>query len=254
MKLDRQDYKDSTRAEALAQGCDVCQLKYDGWWTRIEIKNGFVDFYSRTGRKFKSFCFADVELECILVGETMQGTQWSQDPTRVGRTFLFDIWKYDGVMLYGQEYVLRYRFLKLVMSRLPDSFSLVDNYPMSQADELWTGLVQTGAYEGLVYRRRKDFVDVTLLREKNVITRDLKAIGFIEGEGKHAGRLGAIRGETPEGVLVDVGGGFTDQQREEIWYLQDRLLGHYFEVEARAVFDSGSLRHPNFTRWRNDKL
>jgi ATP-dependent DNA ligase len=65
--------------------------------------------------------------------------------------------------------------------------------------------------------------------------------------------LGAIRAHTSSGVIIDVGGGFTDTQRREIWDNQDLYLGKPFEVEARARFESGSLRHPNFVRWRFDK-
>ena len=50
-----------------------------------------------------------------------------------------------------------------------------------------------------------------------------------------------------------VGGGFDDQQRAEIWNNQPLYLGKWFEIEARAKFESGSYRHPNFIRWRNDK-
>ncbi len=252
MKTDRQTYRDSTRAAALAAGCDLCQLKYDGWWSRIEIMNGWVRFYSRTNRKFKEFCFADDSLQTILIGEHMQGTEWACDPTREGKTYLFDIWRYDGAALYDQPYSLRYRFLKLVMARLPDTFALVQNFPMSEADALWTGQVETGAFEGLVYRRKDSHVDAPLFREKNTYTTELQVIGFVEGMGQHTGRLGAIIGRTREGVEVRVGGGFTAQDREEIWFLKDRLMGKWFEVESRGKFESGSLRHPNFVRWRRD--
>jgi len=234
-------------------GCDLVQLKYDGWWSRIEIAEGWVRFYSRTSRLFKELQLANTDLRCTLIGEHMQGTQWAQEPGRIGRTFLFDCWSWGDTTLAEVPYRDRYRVLRLAPSHLPESFTVAPCFPMVRANEIWDNYVATSQYEGLVFRRSADDLGATVYRQKQIITDDLVCDGFIEGMGKFAGTLGAIRAHTKDNVLIDVGGGFTDSQRREIWDNQDLYLGKTFEVEARARFESGSLRHPNFIKWRTDK-
>jgi hypothetical protein len=140
----------------------------------------------------------------------------------------------------------------LALSYLPDTFEVVVCYRIDQAAELWQNYVINFDFEGLVFRKSQDDITGTVHREKKIITEDLVCDGFIEGMGKYAGTLGAIRAHTQNGVAIDVGGGFTDIDRREIWDNQDLYIGKTFEVEARARFESGSLRHPNFIRWRLD--
>jgi ATP-dependent DNA ligase len=253
MLTDRQPYKDCDIAAARAHACDIAQLKYDGWWSRIDIANGYIRFYSRTQRLFKELVFDDHELSCVLLGEHMQGTQWSQAPGRIGRTYLFDCLKWGEVELTESSYRDRYRVLRLLPQRLPDTFELVPNFRMQDAEQIWEAQVATAHYEGMVFRRGTDPVSTTLYRNKRVFTEDLLCTGFVEGMGKFAGTLGAINAETADHVKVDVGGGLSDEDRREIWDNQSLYLNKWFEVEARAKFDSGSLRHPNFVKWRMDK-
>lgn len=251
--IDRQNYKDTTIQGARSCSCDLVQLKYDGWWTRIEIADGVAKFYSRTSRLFKELLLPHGNLQCTLIGEHMQGTQWAQEPGRIGQTFLFDCWSWGDTPMETVPYRDRYRVLRLTPSYLPSTFSVVTCYRIEQADDLWNNYVETSQFEGLVFRRASDDLSATVYRQKRTITEDLICDGFIEGMGKFAGMLGAIRAHTRDGVIIDVGGGFTDAQRREIWDNQDLYLNKPFEVEARARFESGSLRHPNFIRWRNDK-
>ena len=254
--IDRQTYKDTDINGAKSCGCDLVQLKYDGWWTRIEIAEGWMRFYSRTARMFKETQLANTELRCTLIGEHMQGTQWAQEPGRIGRTFLFDCWSWGDTTLENVPYRDRYRVLRLAPNHLPDTFAVILSYKIEQAQELWKNYVESPSsnqFEGLVFRRTADNLSATVYRQKKIITEDLICDGFIEGMGKFTGMLGAIRAHTSAGVIIDVGGGFTDTQRREIWDNQDLYLGKPFEVEARARFESGSLRHPNFVRWRFDK-
>lgn len=250
INMERQVYKDISHDDACKLGLEVIQLKYDGWWTFLEIKNGTMSFYSRTRRLFKSEPIADPTLDCCLVGEHMQGTQWSQSPDRLGKTFLFDAWRVNGQDLSLVPYADRYRILKAVHARLPSTFQLVQNYPMTSFPDLWALCDEGGGFEGLVYRMRRSVVPVCIFRNKRTFTTDLIVTDFLPGEGKYEGVLGAIRGTTPDGVTVDVGGGFEDEDRRMIWGERDFYMGKKFEVEYRKKFESGSLRHPNFKRWR----
>jgi hypothetical protein len=250
---DRQIYKDVTIEEAIKRGCDVVQLKYDGWWSYIVTKEGWRRFYSRTKREFRSTHLLDLDENTIMVGEHMQGTQWSQNAARLGRTYLFDIWQYGTHDLTLVDYRTRYNVLKLAAERLPDTFSLAPNYPSSLATSLWESHVEQNGFEGLIFRKSTDPVAAVVYRCKKIVTADLQAISFYEGQGKFAGTLGGINARTESDVLVDVGGGFSDDERNKIWQNQELYLNRWFEIEARAQFTSGSFRHPNFIRWREDK-
>lgn len=252
MRSECQEYKDVTYEEAVSSGCDVVQLKYDGWWTRNVLQNNTCQTFSKTQRLINEFNYDFSDSTCI-VAEYMHGTQWAQDPVRKGRYYIFDCWYTADTNLSGIPYRDRYALLKNLhkSGRLPERFELVANYPISSYPSLWDQYVLNGDYEGVVFRKSTAPVGI-LHRHKLTITRNLKAIGFIAGLGKHEGRLGAIIGLTEEGVSVDIGGGFSDADREHIWANKNLYSNQWFEVEARKEFDSGSLRHPNFLRWRTD--
>jgi DNA ligase-1 len=95
------------------------------------------------------------------------------------------------------------------------------------------------------------------MKWKPTITVDLEIMGFEEGTGRNAGRLGAIVCEgTDNGKLigVNVGSGLSDLQRDQYWLNRNSLLGQVVEVQADAVTQNQdstySLRFPRFVRFR----
>jgi DNA ligase-1 len=95
------------------------------------------------------------------------------------------------------------------------------------------------------------------LKWKPVITVDLEIVGFEEGTGRNAGRLGAIICEGDDHdrrIRVNVGTGLSDAVRDQYWHTRDQLLGHMVEVAADAVTQNQdgtySLRFPRFVRFR----
>jgi len=95
------------------------------------------------------------------------------------------------------------------------------------------------------------------MKWKPTITVDLNIVGFEEGTGRNAGRLGAIICEgvdNERNIRVNVGSGLSDANRDEYWLARDQLLGDVVEVEADAVTQnqdgSYSLRFPRFVRFR----
>ena len=81
---------------------------------------------------------------------------------------------------------------------------------------------------------------------------DLYVIGFKEGTGRHVNSLGSILVEY-EGVEVNVGSGFDDDQRAEVWGNRDNYMGMTAEIQYQEVTPDGSLRFPTFVCWRLDK-
>jgi DNA ligase 1 len=95
------------------------------------------------------------------------------------------------------------------------------------------------------------------MKWKPVITVDLNIVGFEQGTGRNADRLGAIICEGTDNdrnIRVNVGSGLSDADRDEYWSARDDLLGRVVEVAADAVTQNQdgtySLRFPRFVRFR----
>jgi DNA ligase-1 len=104
-------------------------------------------------------------------------------------------------------------------------------------------------YQG---KRTKDLIKV-----KKFYTYDLKVVAVEEGEGKNAGRLGAVVVDF-KGNEVRVGSGFSDELRDSIWKNPNSIIGKIIEVKYKEVTknkDTGaeSLQFPVFIGIRKDK-
>jgi ATP-dependent DNA ligase len=87
------------------------------------------------------------------------------------------------------------------------------------------------------------------LKVKAVDAEDCPIVSVHEGQGRLSGTMGHVIVEN-NGRLVRVGGGFTDEQRREIWTNRDTVIGSWLEVTFQSKTPDGSLRHP---RIRGDK-
>lgn len=95
-----------------------------------------------------------------------------------------------------------------------------------------------------------------LLKVKKFQDTEVKVIGFQEGTNKYTGTLGALVCEYKYST-VDVGSGFSDVLRDEIWANKDAWLGKtitvkYFEETYNSATGMPSLRFPVFIRVRED--
>lgn len=119
-----------------------------------------------------------------------------------------------------------------------------------------------GGYEGIMLKDPGALYELkrshAWLKVKPVITVDLEVKALEEGTGKNEGRLGALVCEgTDNGrtIRVNVGSGFSDEQRDQFWLDANSVTGELVEVMADAVTQnqdgSYSLRFPRFVRFRN---
>ena len=185
----------------------------------------------------------------------MYGSEWSTQENRSGKLFLFDVTELEGADLTRESYQIRYSKLKQLSSqtRFHHSWQIIANYPTLQIDAIWSNLVESGKFEGVVFRNPNDSWHVDLLRSKLSLTEDLRIIDFEEGKNRLTGCLGAIIAIGSDGVTHSIGGGLTDKQRKEIWKDKNLYLGKIIIVEAKKKFASGQLRHPNFLEFHPDK-
>ena len=118
-----------------------------------------------------------------------------------------------------------------------------------------------GGYEGImikdpyaVYECRRS---TAWLKQKPFIEVSLAVVDTEEGTGRNVGKLGALVCEGVDderAIRVNVGSGFSDQQRDEFWQDRVKCAGQVVEVRADAVTQnqdgSYSLRFPRFLRFR----
>ena len=93
-----------------------------------------------------------------------------------------------------------------------------------------------------------------LIKAKKFYTLDLKVVDAVEGDGRLKGTLGALVVDY-KGNTVNVGSGFSDEQRREFWENKDSIIGRVIEVKYKEITknkDTGleSLQFPVFVSLR----
>jgi DNA ligase-1 len=118
-----------------------------------------------------------------------------------------------------------------------------------------------GGYEGIMIKDPNAGYEckrsVAWLKLKPFIEVSLSVIGVEEGTGKNEGKMGAIICEGEDDgklITVNVGSGFTDDNRDAYWTSRNKLLGMVAEVRADAITmnqdGTYSLRFPRFKGFR----
>jgi DNA ligase-1 len=118
-------------------------------------------------------------------------------------------------------------------------------------------------YEGIMIKDPKALYEckrsTAWLKQKPFIEVSLTVTAIEEGTGRNEGKLGALICDgTDDGrrIIVNVGSGFSDEQRETFWADQEEMVGQVVEVRADAATrsqdseDIYSLRFPRFLRFR----
>jgi DNA ligase-1 len=124
-------------------------------------------------------------------------------------------------------------------------------------------LAIAGGYEGIMIKEPNAVYEckrsVAWLKLKPFIEVSLTVVETEEGTGRNVGKMGALVCEGHDDgkdIRVNVGSGFTDQQREDFWNC--RADGNIVEVRADAVTQNQdgtySLRFPRFLRFRGFQI
>lgn len=107
--------------------------------------------------------------------------------------------------------------------------------------------------EGLVLRRADAPYAVgrsaAMLKLKPLQDAEAEIVGHLPGQGKHAGRLGALRVRNDDGQVFHIGTGFSDAQRS-----QPPALGQRITYVYRGVTEGGVPRFASFVRERPSGL
>ena len=285
--------QDSTDRPAKMKGIKRLEVKLDGVRVLAVVQGASVTLYSRNGKVFENFPHVaeaiaanrksigafdgryvlDGEIVGASFQQLMRQAQRKTDADTTDMVYhVFDIIPLDGFQeghYNAQQYkrldILagsRAQFDKTDCLRLMDGINV--DLDTAEGHDIMNRYAQDSVkngFEGIMIKdlgapyecKRSSF----WMKWKPTITVDLNIVGFEEGTGRNAGRLGAIicEGEDNErNILVNVGTGLSDSNRDEYWAAQDQLLGRVIEVEADAVTQnqdgSYSLRFPRFVRFR----
>ena len=122
-----------------------------------------------------------------------------------------------------------------------------------------------GGYEGIMIKDPEAQYEckrsVAWLKLKPFIEVSLEVKSLEEGTGRNVGRLGALvcKGvDDGKSIMVNVGSGFSDNDRDTFWSAGSEVVGQIVEVRADAVTQnqdgSFSLRFPRFLRFRGFEI
>lgn len=131
--------------------------------------------------------------------------------------------------------------------RAVEQFRLSDERSLQQRlDE-----VVRGGGEGLMLHRADARYETgrsaVLLKLTPWLDAEARVVAHLPGKGKHAGRLGALRVELPDGKRFSLGSGFTDAQRRS-----PPPIGALVTYRYRELTANGLPRFPRFLRVREE--
>ena len=264
--IDRPKFKELTYkqvTDSVPENYDLVQVKMDGIWGCMVIKDGQLTIYSRTGKvKFEKPLEENSPIEGILLGEYMKGSHWGHKMGIDGNFYVFDCINYNGEDITDMPLTKRLQmaeaFLMLVRQSCESSFiAMLGTFPSQDWSTMWDNLVTEKQYEGLVFKdSNSKYSDKgAWARLKNVIEIEYICHSFRPAdEGtRYEGQVGAVIGTLDDKEVYVTCSGLTDAERLEYTANGDDYIGKVFTAKGNGWYPSGSIRHPKFKTWRKDK-
>ena len=286
---------DSANHEKKVVGKKFIEVKLDGVRVlTIVYPDGRVDQFSRNGKELLNFDHIKLQIAqaanaftepMVLDGEVMSSS-FQDLMKQVHRKenveandavlHLFDILPLKNFEQGGwdksqtERSELVYKWHKANKDKMPNvavvGHELVD---LSTAEgkarykEINLFAIDNG-YEGIMIKDVNDPYEckrsTSWLKLKPYIEVSLAIIAVEEGTGKNVGRLGAFVCEGEDDgkrIIVNVGGGFSDDQRVAFWNDREAIIGDIVEIRADAITQNQdgtySLRFPRFRTFRGFK-
>ena len=285
---------DSANHESKVCGKKLIEVKLDGVRViTIVHPDGHVDLFSRNGKELANFPHIQEQISkvakkapppyaCVIDGEIMSSS-FQDLMTQVHRKSdvkandailnLFDFIPLadfeKGVYDTPQDVrsLMLSKWVELHQADLPEvravGQELVD-LDTEEGQKRYTEInaqAVAGGYEGIMIKNPEAGYEckrsVAWLKLKPFIEVSLSVLAVEEGTGRNEGRLGALvcsGNDDGKDIVVNVGSGFTDSNRDTYWASRDELLGNIVEVRADAVTQNQdgtySLRFPRFKGFR----
>jgi DNA ligase-1 len=284
---------DSANHEKKMVGKKQIEVKLDGVRVLAVCKGSKVELFSRNGKQFHNFPHIIKEIEavlaakpapydCVLDGEVMSADfqdLMKQLQRKDGKKandavlHLFDFIPLKDFLEGGWDKPQTYRS-NLVKYWVLENEDLLEHVVACEWEDVDLDTPEgeqrfvelnkaavDGGYEGVMIKdidapyeckrthawlKAKPFIEVTL-----------EVVDVEEGTGRNEGRLGAVvcaGQDDGKDIRVNVGSGFTDDNRSVFWSGRDALIGQLVEVRADAVTQNQdgtySLRFPRFKTFR----
>ncbi len=245
---------------------NVVELKYDGWFTTLILKGHRWELYSRTDRLLDEGTLVERVPYTVLQGEYLFGTEWAKDRGE----------GYKSIVVFDAECINREDMTeityedkrKLIKKFIDDTFKsarilggvrLIDSVDIMDAPALWQEKVIKGGFEGLVFKHTDRSSQEPFARMKRAVDMDYVCMGFEESTSDTYEGWGVacvygglyVKGELTRVCKVS---GLTNDIRKEFYDHPERYIGQVFEAQGKKITKKGALRHPNFIRWREDKV
>lgn len=270
----------------------LVQLKMDGMRFNAIVQDGKVEYRSRNGKEIQLLGNLDMEfialagdVDCVFDGELLvasdqgildrqtgngilnkanKGTISASEASMV-RATVWDVIPYiyfvDGEC--PVEYGKRFESLNVLVDKhKPEKISVVQSWEVENYDTakaLFEEFLQRGE-EGIILKDKRGIWEDKRAKHqikfKGELECDLKIVAVEEGTGKYAGMLGAIICESADGVVrVNVGSGFTDEHRKQLWKekLIDKIVAVKYNARIKNKAGEESLFLPIFVEIRDDK-
>jgi DNA ligase-1 len=286
---------DGANHEAKITGKKLVEPKLDGVRviTVVDYESRTVQMYSRNGKELNNFphivkAFEDnmnnfarsYVFDGEVVSETFQALMTQvhrKDNVNASdaKLMLFDVVPLvefkQGCSVMGQR--RRSAFMRENFSKIFADSGCINIVSQREFDlDVFTDEIEfkdynkamvDAGYEGIMIKdpngKWEGKRSVAWLKQKPFIEVSLGVTSVEEGTGRNQGKLGALVCEGVDDgkrIVVNVGSGFTDEQRAEFWQAKDSLIGQVVEVRADAATrsqdsqDLWSLRFPRFLRFR----
>lgn len=286
---------DGANHESKITGKKLVEPKLDGVrvLTVVDYESRTVTMYSRNGKELVNFphivkAFEDnldnFARSYVFDGEVVSKSfqslmtmvhRKSDIEANDARLCLFDVVPLSefkaGSSIMGQK--RRSAFLKENFSKIFTDSGCIEIIPQKEFDlDVFTDEIEFKDYnramvdqgfEGIMIKdpngKWEGKRSVAWLKQKPFIEVSLEVVAVEEGTGRNQGKLGAVVCEGVDDgkhIVVNVGSGFSDEQRSEFWQAKDTLVGQIVEVRADAATrsqdseDTWSLRFPRFLRFR----
>jgi DNA ligase-1 len=284
---------DSAKHEKELKGKKLIEVKLDGVRVLTVVHpDGRVDQFSRNGKELVNFeniksqfakCVTGLKEAVVFDGEIMSSS-FQDLMKQVHRKS--DVAADDAVLHLFDYVPLRnfqkgkwdmpqtYRMdkLKAWKDLWKDETANIEILEHEEVDlDTMVGQVQfkdinkraiDGGYEGIMIKDLEAPYECkrskAWLKLKPYIEVSLTVVALEEGTGRNEGKLGALICEGEDDgkfIRVNVGSGYSDEQRDEIWQNQSLVTNMVVEVRADAATksqdsDVWSLRFPRFQRFR----
>lgn len=256
----------------------VVEPKLDGIRCFSIVEDGHVKMYARSGKLITNFedtiapellKMGDGCYDGELMGQdfiSLMRQAYRKDDVDSTGTYLslFDYVPLEEWKIRKSEMTCTHRFEKLLGLFESNNVNLERVKPIkrvttiadyAEIKRLHDTFVQEG-YEGAMvkmgeapYKFGRGWEVMKLKAFHDV---DLPILQLLEGTGKNSGKLGSVV-VSYNGVNVQVGSGFSDELREDIWTDKESFIDRIIEIRYQEVTPDGSLRFPTFVCFRNDR-